>query len=793
MDKILKILIIDDDEVDRMTLIRALKNADYASTITQCADGETGFAYLQKETFDCLFLDYLLPGSDGLQMLKKIRNEGFTAPIIVITSQGDEKLAVEMMKSGATDYIVKNQINGPKIAKVLTTALHLYKIELERIAAQEALRVSESRLSEAQRIAKIGNWEIDLKEKKIFWSNEMYRIYGLDPEEFKPNLDNHLQTVHPEDRELLNKVILENQRPSIFHDFRAISHTGKLKYLNLQGYALFDADNNKEKIIGAVQDITDRKLAEKELIEAKLVAEESMKVKEQFLANMSHEIRNPMNAIMGFTDLILKNQHVLNEEHKKYINAIFKSGKNLLTLINDLLDFSKIKSGKFQLEEIDFDLYEVINGVVDLFKHKASEKEIGLEIKIAKDVPQMLIGDPVRLNQVLINLVSNAIKFTHQGNVTVRVKLIRHNQAQCLLEMNVEDSGIGISPDKVGSIFESFTQASSDTSRKYGGTGLGLAIVKSIVELQGGSVKVKSKLNQGATFIVVLPYLVQELNEIQKKPIPEVSYENEFKKSLKGKHILFAEDNEINQLLTVSILKETGCIIKMVTNGKDLVKEAIANSYDLIITDIEMPEMDGYTATKKIRSMKNHHASTIPILAMTGHALKTETTKCLEVGMNDYITKPYNASQLLIKIYTLTVKEQEKLSEDKIEELSDSKAMTDEDGRVTETTYLKKLSGNKELYNQMINLFLTQYSDNIFKLNDYFQNSNWKELKHLSHKLKSTYNLFGAFTAKDNLHMIEKECENENQDKSKIDKLLKDVISVSEKMYRELESELHTD
>lgn len=776
----LKILIIDDDEVDRLTLIRALKNSGRSFEITQCSDGETGSAYLQKEHFDCLFLDYLLPGSDGLVLLRKIRKEGFAAPIIVITSQGDEKIAVEMMKSGASDYIVKSQISPPIIDKIVAAAIQLHMVENQKKDAIKALKISESRLSEAQKIAKLGNWEIDVLTNTVYWSDQMYHIYELDPAIFSPTIDNHLEAIHPDDRDLFVKLALDCGKEKISHDFRILTRSGKTKHISLQGYSLYKGDV-RTKIICAVQDITDRKLAEKELIEAKLIAEESIKIKEQFLANVTHEIRNPLNAIIGFSELILKNRDFMIDDHQKYMNAISNSGKNLLTLINDLLDFSKIKSGKFQLEEIEFDVRATVNDAVDLFKPKALEKFIQLECKISPNVPERLKGDPMRLNQALVNLISNSVKFTEEGYVKLKVRMIRRNQEQCLIRFVVEDTGIGIAPDRLDDVFESFTQASSDTSRKYGGTGLGLAIVKSIVETQGGVVQVKSKLNEGTIFTVQLPYLIPGNESSIFSNIDEENFDEEFKRSFKNKRILLAEDNEINQLLTFSILTDIGCDVTVVSSGDQLVKKVFESRFDLVMTDIEMPGMDGYAASKKIRNSKNPDVSAIPILAITGHALKKEIVNCLEAGMNDYIQKPYNAPELLKKINNLFTKS-------RTPQLSPG--APEAPGQTIETSYLKKLSGSRELYDQMISIFLSQFPENMNKLNEYFRTSNWKELRHLSHKLKSTYNLFGAQTAKDNLYLIEKECENSPANKKKIDALIRDFISASEKMYDELKEEL---
>jgi signal transduction histidine kinase len=389
------------------------------------------------------------------------------------------------------------------------------------------------------------------------------------------------------------------------------------------------------------QSIRDKEKAELE----KVRAEQSEKFKQQFLANMSHEIRTPMNSIIGLSNLVIKTN--LDEVQRKYLNVIRKSSENLLVIINDILDLSKIEAGKMEFEKVPFSLEDALETFYHAMLFKTEEKNLSFKINIAEDTPKVLIGDTTRLIQVLINLTGNAIKFTEKGGVIVDIRPVRIENNSCTLLFSINDTGIGISQVNLGKIFDSFSQASSDTTRKYGGTGLGLTISKQLVEMQGGEINVTSTPGKGTTFSFTIPYEIgDETAETKDEKHIGVSPEE-----LRGIKILLVEDNAFNQMVATDTLTDLigELSIDVAENGRIAVDMVSKNEYDVVLMDIQMPEMDGFESTKNIRQLPGTKGQT-RIMAMTANVTPEEVSKCFECGMNEYISKPFDPQDLINKL-----------------------------------------------------------------------------------------------------------------------------------------------
>lgn len=381
----------------------------------------------------------------------------------------------------------------------------------------------------------------------------------------------------------------------------------------------------------------------------KLRAEDSEKVREKFLAKMSHEIRTPMNAIMGMSTILKRNKHY--PEQEKYLAAIRQSSENLLVILNDILDLSRLESGKVEIENIPFKPVNELMKLRDILKYKAEEKGLNLHCELAPEIPEVLHGDPIRLSQILINLTGNAIKFTEKGNVFVKIGLKEIDAETANIEAKIEDTGIGIPEDRLDKIFESFTQAESDTTRKYGGTGLGLTISKELVQLQQGQIKVKSKKGEGSTFSFTLPYKIGDISEIKTteekiKPLP-----------LKALKILLVENNEFNIIVAKDEINQIieNPKIDLADNGLTALKMVEQNDYDLVLMDIEMEQMNGYDSARAIRKLP-YPKNKVAIIAITANAMPQEVQKCYDAGMDDHLSKPFEPKDLKMKIHNIFFK-----------------------------------------------------------------------------------------------------------------------------------------
>ncbi|MBK7568320.1 MAG: response regulator [Bacteroidetes bacterium] len=375
-------------------------------------------------------------------------------------------------------------------------------------------------------------------------------------------------------------------------------------------------------------------------------AERSEKAKEEFLANMSHEIRTPMNAILGMTRLLLDKDPLATQ--LKYLNAIKQSSDNLLYIINDILDLSKIQAGKMELEQITFNIRSQLFNFKEIMKFKSEEKNIGFDITIADDVPEYIIGDPVRLNQILINLTGNAIKFTDEGHVFLKCKLISSQNNIATIAFAIEDTGVGIPADKLDSIFENFSQADKATTRKFGGTGLGLSISKNLTALYNGEINVSSEPGKGSVFTVTIPFEIADASQMEKEEELTIISGTE----LNNFRILLVEDNMFNQMVAIDSIESMfkDAKVEVAENGQIALDKLNADHYDIILMDVQMPVMDGYEAAKTIRKLSNIPKSKTPIVAMTASVIKSEVDKCYESGMDDFISKPFEPEDLRQKI-----------------------------------------------------------------------------------------------------------------------------------------------
>ena len=400
----------------------------------------------------------------------------------------------------------------------------------------------------------------------------------------------------------------------------------------------------EECIMTWFMDVTDMQNRERDLRASRDAAEAGSRAKGYFLANMSHEIRTPMSAILGMAQLVLDTD--LTPMQRDYLQKAEDSARALLRILNDILDFSKIEAGKLEMENAGFNLDEVLDNLHKVMEGKAAAKGIGLEIVIPPDLPRGLSGDPLRLNQILLNLTDNAIKFTSQGGVRMEVAMLEEGGDTLLLEFSVKDTGIGLTPEQQSRIFSAFTQAESSTTRQHGGTGLGLAISKNLVEMMGGTIWVDSVAGQGTTFSFTGRFGWQNTRLEVKETFPvESEPGGDLLNLLAESRILVAEDNLVNQLVARKMLEKLGCSVDLANNGQEAIYMVRQNNYDLIFMDIQMPIMDGFTATEELRQISETRFT--PIIAMTAHAMVGDREKSLAAGMDDHLTKPIDKNELL--------------------------------------------------------------------------------------------------------------------------------------------------
>ncbi|MEM7550755.1 MAG: ATP-binding protein [Bacteroidota bacterium] len=562
---------------------------------------------------------------------------------------------------------------------------------------------------------------------------------------------------------------------------KAYHKDGTFDWIRWEVRPWFDYNYEIGGIIIMTEVITKQKEQEEELRLAKEKAEEASKAKALFLSAMSHEIRTPMNAVIGMSHLLLQSDPRPNQIED--LKTLQFAANNLLALINDILDFNKIEAGKIVFEDVEFNLRDQINGIIKSFSFKAKEKSLSLTCHVSDELPECYSGDPVRIGQILTNLISNAIKFTEEGCVGVEISMLAEYQEECNILFRVEDSGIGIEESKFDLIFDMFSQADKDTTRKFGGTGLGLAISKNLVELQGGEIKVDSEPGKGSTFSFNLSLPVCQPTK------PTLEKKNSFKKdeqNLNGVKVLLVEDNPTNKLVAKKFLKMWNAEVSFAENGLEALEQIEKNDFDVVLMDLQMPIMDGYTATKKIRALKNHKSG-IPIAALTASAMLEIKDKAFEVGMNEYISKPFIPGELLSKIQNL-------VSKTTITSTNESKlqAVNEVYDHSNEVSYnfekiVKIANGDIEFTNDLIDSYSESLNEFISVIEKQINENDVEGVKKSTHKIKASLKFLEAKNIEDCISSLKRMVVAGDYDKSNMKLLLKEINYLTDKLLTDLE------
>lgn len=617
-----------------------------------------------------------------------------------------------------------------------------YRDITEKYHAEEKLRKSEEKYRGIIENMELGLMEVDNNDVIVKAYNWFCDMTGYKEEEIVGKVARDVFIKDEFKGELIRQNKNREKGETGVYETQIKKKDGSLIWVLISGAPIIDDQGKVIGSIGIHYDITNRKNMEDDLEQAKQVAEEAELAEKQFLARMSHEIRTPLNAIIGMSHLM--EDTPLNEEQRDYVDSLKSSSDILQKLISDILDLSKITAGGFEINERTFDLAGTIQSLQKTFQLKVTGTPVEIVAEIDEGIKNMLIGDDLLLNQILLNLVGNAVKFTEEGEVKIKVQKLKSEIGKCKVQFTVSDTGIGISPDRIEAIFENFKQANNEIRFQFGGTGLGLPIAKELVELQGGKISVKSELGKGTDFVFSINY------KDSKVLISEVAHKPNDILNLDVAKVLVAEDNYMNRKYIDALFKKWNLKYEFAVNGRKAVEAAAKEKFDIILMDISMPEMNGYDSTIQIRNTANPNKDT-PIIALTASAMISKKDKAYEVGMSDYLAKPFKPEQLkgIIQKYNQRIELKTDIEKEESTDFKFNKALN-----IPHLEYLYKNDLNYafEIFNLFIDYTLIEYK----KLRPLLEQRKIETLQHLAHKIKPNFSLVGLTDIEKQMLQLEK-------------------------------------
>lgn len=628
------ILLIEDNAGDVAIMESKLNEAGIRYELFVEETLTDALALLKNTEIDLVLLDLNLPDSKGFRTLTTFIEKAPNVPVVLVTGMNNEIIGNQAVKAGAQDYLVKGYYDGKSLGRAIRYAIQRFNDKRQIASTARELENTKRWFLEVQEMARLGTWELDLVTNKMHWTDEVYRILGFKPGTIIPTLSTYKEYVHPEDKESVEAFFQQALRDTHLHhiEHRIIVDGTTIKHVALHARLQMGATDGKIQIVGGIQDITERKLNEQLLLE-KNISSKSASIQEEALAKMSFNIRTPLSSVTSLLHLLESSG--LTEQQKSCFEDLKTSVSDLSVAVNNLLNFTLLASDTMELTEEEIVLKEFMKGISDVMQIKADAKHIRLQFELAPNLPEKIIADPRKINQVLYNLLDNAIKYTPDGGlVIVTVRADAAAADKMTLHFGVIDSGPGISPQMLEKILSSddlLTQQEANEKKK-----LGLPIVKKLVQLMGGVLNAETKPGQGCYFSFGIPIKVVRKTRFLLNGAPDVPVS-----------ILLVEDHPINQITTKKVLSAWSphVRVEIATNGLKGVEMMRNHHFDLVLMDLQMPVMDGFEATKAIREF-----SAVPIVALTANASIPEHQRCLEVGMNDYLTKPFKPEELYAKV-----------------------------------------------------------------------------------------------------------------------------------------------